>query len=150
MPTPWIDRYGHRVENMRPPQQAAQRRAYVQTVGADGLALLAAVDADDAPRWPAGVEAVQVLREPWAQQFDDADGSWRWREASELPPSTERIASSYDVQCRYAIKRLTSWTGYKSHLSEYCGTDRPHLITDVETTDAACSDQGMVARIMTD
>jgi transposase len=147
MPTTWIDRYGHRVENMRLPQQAAERRAYVETVGADGLALLAAVDADDAPRWLAGVEAVQVLRQIWAQQFDDADGSWRWRQASELPPSIERIASPYDVQCRYAIKRLTSWTGYKSHLTEYCGTDGPHLITDVETTDAACSDQGMVARI---
>jgi hypothetical protein len=46
--------------------------------------------------------------------------------------------------CDQAVDLLD---GLQSHLTEYCGTDRPHLITDVETTDAACSDQGMVARI---
>jgi transposase len=100
MPQDWVDRYGHRVENHRLPQQAADRRAYVETVGADGLTVLAAVDADDAPDWLAGVEAVQVLRAVWAQQFDLTESGLRWRETGELPPSKQRIASPYDVECR--------------------------------------------------
>ena len=144
MPPAWVDRYGHRVENCRLPQQAAERRAYVDTVGADGLAVLAAVEAPEAPAWLTEVEALQVLRAIWAQQFDTAAGDLRWRPAEQLPPSTQRIASPYDIECRYAIKRAASWTGYKTHWSKYCGPDRPHLITNVETTDAACSDQGML------
>lgn len=147
MPKQWPDRYGHRVENYRLPQREAERAAWVRTVGADGAMVLAAVDADHAPDWFAQVEAVQVLRAVWQQQFDVGDGGLRWRDLKELPPSKERIASPYDVECRYAVKRSTPWTGYKGHLTEYCGPDRPHVITDVETTDAARSDQRTVERI---
>ncbi|MEV6868763.1 transposase [Streptosporangium subroseum] len=143
----WADRYGHRVENYRLPQQAAERAAYVQTVGADGAWLLAAVEADRAVEWLAQVEAVQILRVVWQQQFArEADGL-RWREVTELPPSRDRIASPYDIECRYAIKRTMRWTGYKTHLTEHCGPDRPHVIVNVATTDAAHSDQQMVQRI---
>ncbi|MBV9024900.1 MAG: transposase, partial [Streptomycetaceae bacterium] len=147
MPKEWPDRYGHRVENYRLPQQKTDRDAYVRTVGADGAMVLAAVEAEHAPDWLAQIEAVQVLRAVWQQQFDTSDGNLRWRDVKELPPSKERITSPYDAECRYAVKRSTSWTGYKGHLTEYCGPDRPHVITDVETTDAACSDQGTAGRV---
>jgi transposase len=147
MPPEWPDRYGHRVENYRLPQQEAKRAAYVRTVGADGATVPAAVKAEDAPDWLAQVEAVQTLRAVWRQQFDTDEGTLRRRDVKELPSSKERIASPYDLQCRYAVKRSTHWTGYKGHLTEYCGPHRPHLITDVETTDAARSDQKTVERI---
>lgn len=147
MPAEWADRYGRRVENYRLPQQVAERAAYAQVVGADGARLLAVVDADQAPDWVAQVEAVQILRAVWRQQFAREAGGLRWREATELPSSRERIASPYDIECRYAIKRAMRWTGYKTHLTEHCGPDRPHVIVNVETTDAARSDQRMVERI---
>ncbi|NIY69274.1 transposase IS4 family protein [Streptomyces malaysiensis] len=148
MPPDWAERYGHRVENYRLPQKAAERAAYVQKVGADGAVVLAMATSTDTPGWLAQVEAVTVLRKVWQQQFETAaDGTLRWREAKELPPSKDRIASPYDVECRYALKRTTAWTGYKGHVTEYCGPDRPHLITDAETTNAARSDQRAVQRI---
>ncbi|MER5348634.1 IS1182 family transposase [Streptomyces mirabilis] len=147
MPPGWADRYGHRVENYRLPQTEAERLAFATAVGADGAVILTRVDADDAPAVLEELEAVQVLRAVWPQQYDLAANSPRWRATEELPSSQERIASPYDVECRYAIKRATRWTGYKCHLTEHCGPDLPHLVTDVDTTDASQSDQNMIAPI---
>jgi hypothetical protein len=147
MPPAWADRYGHRVENYRLPQTEAERLAFATAVGADGAAILARVDADDVPAVLGKLEAVQVLRAVWPQQYDLAADRPRWRATEELPPSQERIASPYDADCRYAIKRATKWTGFKSHLTEHCGPDRPHLVVDVETTDASRSDQTMIGPI---
>ncbi|MET8981384.1 IS1182 family transposase [Streptomyces sp. NPDC004539] len=147
MPPVWADRYGHRVENHRLPQTDAGRLAFATAVGSDGAVILAQVDAGSAPAALHELEAVHVLRAVWLQQYDLAANCPRWRVTEELPPSQERIASPYDVECRYAIKRTTKWTGYKSHLTEHCGPDRPHLVINVETTDASQSDQNMIALV---
>ena len=147
MPPQWVDRYGHRVENYRLPHSEPERAAYAAQVGADGAALLAAVDDGQTPDWIGQVEAVVVLRQVWDQQYQMVDGRPRWREVAELPPSTELVASPYDAEARFAVKRSTGWVGYKAHLTEVCDPDRPHLLTHVETTPAPEDDSVALPRV---
>ena len=147
MPPDWVDRYGHRVENYRLPQTGPERDAYAAQVGADGAALLAAVDGEQAPGWAGQVEAVRVLRQVWSQQYELVEGHARWRDTADLPAAAERVASPYDPQARFAVKRSTSWVGYKAHLTEVCDPGRPHLITHVETSTATEHDQVALPRI---
>ena len=69
----------------------------------------------------------------------------RWREGKDLPPGEQRLASPYDLDARYGLKRGHGWTGYKVHLTEACEPDLPHLVTNVETTDATTGDAEMTA-----
>src|SRR5262245_30740441 len=75
------------------------------------------------------------------------EGRLTWREADNLPPTGRFISSAYDTDARYALKRSTSWTGYKVHLTEACDAERPNLITDVQTTSAAVADDAVTATI---
>jgi hypothetical protein len=57
-----------------------------------------------------------------------------------LPPAHARIASPYDIDTRWSVKRDTFWNGFKLHVTETC-TDapaderaHPNLITHVATT----------------
>jgi transposase len=47
----WLERYGPRIEDSRLPKGEAQRYAYAEQIGADGLPLLGALSHDTAPRW---------------------------------------------------------------------------------------------------
>jgi transposase len=47
----WFERYGPRIEESRLPKGEAQRDAYAEQIGADGLQLLGAIYHDTAPRW---------------------------------------------------------------------------------------------------
>jgi hypothetical protein len=71
----------------------------------------------------------------------------RWREGKDLPPGRVRLASPYDLDARYGVKRGSGWTGYKVHLTETCERHAPHLITNVETTDATVDDAAMTDTI---
>jgi hypothetical protein len=71
----------------------------------------------------------------------------RWREGNDLPPGGQRLASPYDLDARYGVKRGAGWTGYKVHLTEACEPDMPHLITNVETTDATTDDAALTQAI---
>jgi transposase len=140
----WLERYGRRCDASRLPTGQEQRRAFACLVGEDGRALLAALDAPDAPPWLGGVPAVQTLRLVWLQQFYQEAGELRWRtEAEGLPPARQFISSPYDPEARYARKDTTTWVGYKVHLTETCDGDAPHLITHVETTPAPVADGDM-------
>lgn len=135
----WAERYAVRVEEYRLPKAANDRRILETTIGQDGYALLDAVYAPDAPpelRW---CPAVQVLRHVWQQQYYGPHDV-RWRIRDDLPPHAQLITSPYETEARFATKRETSWTGYKVHLTETCDDDRPHLITNVETTPATTND----------
>lgn len=70
-----------------------------------------------------------------------------WRDNDNTPPSEGYIASPYDRDARYATKRQTYWVGYKIHLTETYGPDSPNLITNVETTHAAVSDDAVTETI---
>ena len=90
-----------------------------------------------------------------------------------LPPGRSRITSPYDTDARWGVKRDTFWNGYKVHVTETCDTSGardddtatssdsgseqhddddqpvppPHLITNVETTDATVPDNQMTEPI---
>jgi transposase len=96
------------------------------------------------------LEAIRILEQVWQQhyEYDDPDDpSPRWRDKKMLPPAAERIASPHDPEARYSTKRGMEWQGYKSHLTETCESDAPHLIVNVETTVATDQDIEVVEPI---
>lgn len=139
-PPAWYDRYERRFEAYRLPSTRPARCALAETIGADGLELLARLDAPEAPAVLKQAPALEVLRQVWLQQFYWDDGVLRWRTTEDLPPGARLISSPYDPDARYSQKRQCQWTGYKVHLTESCDADAPHLITDVETTPATTTD----------
>ncbi|MEU9891881.1 IS1182 family transposase [Sphaerisporangium sp. NPDC051011] len=136
----WCERYDQRADSYRLPKGEQARADYASVVGGDGYVLLEAVYHVDSPLWLRQVEAVQTLRLCWIQQYyRDHDGV-RLREQKDLPVGRDRLASPYDTDARYAVKRGSGWTGYKVHLTETCEPDRPHLVTHVATTPAPVDD----------
>jgi hypothetical protein len=69
IPHQWTSRYGQRGDDWRLPKSEQARAERAVEVGWDGLLLLQAVYAPDAPAGLADLEAVQVLRATWIQQF---------------------------------------------------------------------------------
>ena len=147
VPAEWVDRYGHRLDSARLPSGKEARRAWACQVGADGYHLLDAVYAPDAPPALRVVEAVAVLRRIWVQQFTRDEGRVGWREETDLPPAAQRINSPYDPDARYGTKGDQAWIGYKAHLTETCDEERPHLVTQVETTNATGTDYDALSRV---
>jgi transposase len=145
----WVERYGPRAQDYRQPAGKEERLAYALTIGADGHALLEAIDAAEAPFWLREVPAVQTLRQVWVQQYYVAPHTLRWRAAENegIPPAQLFINSPYDTEARYAKKRSTSWVGYKVHMTESCEEDSPPLITHVETTPAPLLDHEVVPTV---
>jgi len=148
----WAERYARRAEDDRLPSGKEAREALALAIGADGHALLDAVDGADAPAWLRAISAVSTLRRVWVQQFyreDDGTGerlSWR-TDRQGLPPAALFISSPYDPDAHLARKRTTQWVGYKVHLTETCEDDAPNLITHVETTPAPVADGALTPAI---
>lgn len=136
----WKERYGRRAEDNRLPGKQAARDALALTIGADGYTLLLALYADTAPTWLREIPAVETLRRVWIQQYCRDGVGFRWRASGDLPPASVFISSPYDEEAHYARKRSTQWVGYKVHITETCGRDQPHLITNVETTSGPTAD----------
>ena len=136
VPAEWFDRYSSRIEEAKLPTQESERQQLVVTIGEDGYQLLTALLAPDAPTYLQALPAVQVLWQIWIQQYQQVEGTVRWRAAGNVPPGERMLNSPYDPQARFSRKRQTTWTGYKVHLTESCDDDLPHLITHVETTPA--------------
>ena len=143
----WFDRYSHRVEDYRLPKGKEAREQHALLIGADGLHLLAAVEAESAPAWLRELPAIIFLKQVWEQQYVQEQGHLRWKTGQELAPAGERPDSPYDPEARFGNKRSTTWTGYKVHLTETCDPDAPHLITDVQTTQAHITDILLTAPI---
>lgn len=143
----WANRYGARIDSYRFPKGENVRTEWAEQVGRDGFTILQAVYAPQAPAWLREVPAVQVLRRAWVEQYHRGGEGVRWREGKDLPPSRRRLSSPYDPDARYGVKRGSGWCGYKTHLSETCEPDTPHLITNVETTDATVDDAAMTETI---
>jgi transposase len=139
----WTDRYGARIDSYRFPRGEDARGRWLGQVGRDGFALLDAVSSPGAPEWLRQVPAVETLRRAWDQQYSRDGEEVRWREGKDLPPGEQRLASPYDLDARYGVKRGHGWTGDKVHLTETCEPDLPHLIVNVETTDATAGDSEM-------
>jgi hypothetical protein len=95
----------------------------------------------------------------------------REAEAEGLPPGRSRLASPYDLDARWGARRDTFWNGCKIHVTETCAragaadtgpadaagpgdsanegsaAAPPHLIVNVETTDATVPDNQMTEPI---
>ena len=139
-PDEWYERYAHRIEEYRLPKGKEKRTAVVETIGADGSALLTAIFSTPELNWLHHVPAVEVLRRVWVQQFEVVDGKWHFRSDDSIPPPAKMICSPYDVEATYGRKLTTWWVGYKVHLTESCDEDAPRLITHVETSRAGNGD----------
>ena len=143
----WAERYQQRVQEYRLPKSKADRVRYAEAIGADGFAPLAAVYAPAAPPELRTLPAVEVLQRVWIQQFAAPSEPARWRDNTELPPAAVLIQSPHDAEAHFGIKRETTWTGYKVHLTESCDAGQPTLITNVETTPATVTDNAVVGDI---
>jgi transposase len=133
VPEDWYERYSKRFESFRAPQQKEAAKALAEQVGNDGFRLLQKVYDTSSPAWLAELEAVELLRQMWLQQFWLDEGTVRQRDAKDLPPASLLIASPYDADARLGIKRDMKWTGYKLHVTETCDDHKVNLITHVET-----------------
>lgn len=147
----WKDRYRSRFDNYHLPKTKAKQQVLAECIGEDGRILLRALYQADTPDWLCQLPAVQTLRQVWLEQYYGADDAepMRLRDTADQPPSRQRIHTPHDVEARYGIKRTTTWTGYKAHLTETCDEEEemPHLITHVVTTEATASDRSVVAEI---
>ena len=126
-------RYGTPMTSWRPPASDAKRKELAIAYARDGYALLEAVYDDPAPAWLREIPSVEVLRRVLVQNYTrtitggkevirrrekepDGDG---------LPPGHLRIASPYDTDARWGVKRDTFWLGYKLHVAETCDDAPP-------------------------
>jgi hypothetical protein len=182
----WTRRYGTPMTSWRPPQSEARRGELAIAYARDGYALLEAVYDPSAPPWLRELPAVDVLRRVLVQNYTRTITGGREvirrrekePEGDGLPPGHARIASPYDTDARWGVKREEFWLGYKLHITEACddpppcccrraaatsaaAQDRehgtgcarltaPNLITEVATTDATVTDNQMTGAIHDD
>ena len=100
--------------------------------------------------WLQELPAIQTLSEVWKHQYRCEQEQVTRLTPKEMPPVGEWIRSPYDTEVRYGKKRSFEWIGYKVHLSEYCGDDLPHLITQFETVSAIEQDHHALVPIQAD
>jgi transposase len=143
----WFERYGRRIEDQRLPKGKEAREEYLKTVGADGMQLLAHIEAPHTPQGLRELAEVEILRRLWEQHYDASDAEIRVLDPKEMPEAARRIESPYEVEARYSTKRSMSWVGYKVHLTESCDEGLPHLITNVHTTAATATDVKQLSAI---
>jgi transposase len=127
-------RYGTPVTSWRPPASQARRDELAIAYARDGYALLAAVYDSSAPGWLREVPAVDVLRRVLLQNYtrvitgNEKEVIRRREKEPEgdgLPPGHLRIASPYDTDARWGVKREEFWLGYKLHVTETCDDPPP-------------------------
>jgi len=135
----WQERYAGEFIRRLPTTESARERL-AETIGRDGTALLAAIDAPISPVFLPQVEAVVTLRQVWAQQYEQDEAGPHFRRSEQLAPAAELTASPYDRDARFTARRQTSWTGYIVHLTETCEPDLPCLVVGIETTPATTPD----------
>jgi transposase len=147
----WFDRYGRSFNEYRLPTKDSERDALAITIGIDGIHLLDVVcNNPDAPSNLRHLNAIEILRQIWIQQYWIDNGQICWRAAKDLSPCGIRLQSPYETDARYATKRSVTWVGYKAHLTETCDENTPHLITHVETTASTVQDVEVVNDIHSD
>jgi transposase len=127
-------RYGTAMTSWRPPVSRARRDELAIAYARDGYAQAEAVYDSSAPAWLRELPAVDVLRRVLLQNYTRAiteDGREVIRrrekepEGDGLPPGHARIASPYDTDARWGVKREEFWLGYKLHITETCDDAPP-------------------------
>jgi len=131
-------RYGTPLTSWRPPASQAGQDELAIAYARDGYALLEAVYDPAAPGWLRELPAVGVLRRVLLQNYTRAITGGqeviRRREKEPggdgLPPGHIRIASPYDTDARWGVKRGEFWLGYKLHVTETCDDAPPCTCPD--------------------
>lgn len=141
----WFRHYATRAEDSRFPKARTRREEVGRRIGADGMRLLQAVTASDAPGLMRSLPQVEILRQIWVHHFHLVEGEVQRRNPKDRPPGAKRLVTPYDTETRTGSKRDLDWDGYKVHLTETCGPEDLHLITHVATTTAAVNDDRMAA-----
>jgi transposase len=100
----WVARYGRRAEEGRLPKRREERKEPVDAIGADGTALLPAVDARDAPVWLREVPAVETLRRVWVQKYPRDEEGAHWRD-DHISPASQFISRPPNSQRTIWIAR---------------------------------------------
>ena len=127
-------RYATPMTSWRPPASQAKRDELAIGYARDGYALLEAVYDSSSPAWLRELPAVDVLRQVLVQNYtrvihEDGREVIKRREKEPegdgLPPGHTRIASPYDLDARWGVKRDTFWLGYKLHVTETCDDAPP-------------------------
>ena len=127
-------RYGTPMTSWRPPASQARRDELAIAYARDGYALLEAVYDSSSPAWLRELPAVDVLRRVLVQNYTRTiTGNGREvikrrekePEGDGLPPGHIRIASPYDTDARWGVKREEFWLGYKLHVTETCDDAPP-------------------------
>ena len=127
-------RYGTPMTSWRPPASKAKQDELAIAYARDGYALLEAVYDSSSPAWLHEIPAAGVLRRVLLQNYTrtiTGDGREVIRrrekepEGDGLPPGHIRIASPYDTDARWGVKREEFWLGYKLHVSETCDDAPP-------------------------
>lgn len=126
-------RYGTPMTSWRPPASEARRKELAIAYARDGYALLEAVCDSSAPAWLREIPAVEVLRRVLVQNYtrtitggkEVIKRREKEPEGDGLPPGHTRIASPYDTDARWGVKRDTFWLGYKLHVTETCDDAPP-------------------------
>jgi transposase len=130
----WTRRYGTPVTSWHPPVSQARRDELAIGYARDGYGLLEAVYDGSSPAWLRELPAVDVLRRVLLQNYTRSitgDGREvikrreKEPEGDGLPPGHTRIASPYDSDARWGVKRGTFWLGYKLHITETCDDPPP-------------------------
>lgn len=135
----WFELYSRRIEEYRLPKGEKSRQEYINEVGNHGFALLKAIAESESEKLR-NLPMVKLLEQMWKQQLEIKEGKVCFLAAEKLAPVGERFDSPYDVEAKFGKKRSTGWQGYKVHLTETCGEENPHLITNVITTEAFLPD----------
>jgi transposase len=136
----WLQRYGQPLDDYRLPKNEAEKIELAHQIGRDGSQLLSKIFSEPELAELRTLEAVEILRQVWIQQYYMQDNQLRWRDDDNRPPATQQILSPYDPQARGAKKRTKPWFGYRVHFTESCDEDQPHLITNVQTDLAPSQD----------
>lgn len=147
----WVRRYRRRSDEYRLPKGKEARREFAELIGTDGMALLTAIYADDAPLRLREVPAVEMLRRVWVQNYLQTEPGVRWRTDEDgIPKSAQFLSSPHDADAHLGRKGSTCWVGYKVALTETCEDDLPNLITHVETTPAPTADGEVMPKVHED
>ena len=147
MPEVWYERYGERFESFHAPKQKKEVQALITTIAEDGFVLLRKLYEADTAYGLAELPEVEILRKVWLQQYWLDNGKVRQRDTKDLPPASQLIISTYDIDARFGTKRETRWIGYKLHVTETCDEDLAHLITHVETSESSRHDSQQIPSI---
>ena len=131
-------RYGTPLTSWRPPASQARQDELAIAYARDGYALLEAVYGESSPAWLRELPAVDVLRRVLLQNYTRAitGGKEVIRRRDKepdgdgLPPGHIRIASPYDTDARWGVKRGQFWLGYKLHITETCDDAPPCACPD--------------------